>query len=416
MIKRVRKRQKKKVIMMRDMIDDSYDVVIVGAGPAGSAAAMTAAKAGLKVLMVEKRAEIGCPKRCGEGLSIHGLERMGIEKNDKWINRHITGTTVYAPNGKSVKVPFEAGEYEGWIIERKIFDKMLADMAAKSGAKILTKTEAVSLLKDDNSKANGVRLDFNGEQWDVKTKIIIAADGVESRIAREAGLDTKSKLVDFASAVQFEMSNIDINPDAIELFFGTEIAPGGYLWIFPKDEHRANVGVGVRKPWAKKRAIEYLKDFINSMPGLKKGSILEVNAGGVPVGGLLDDMVEDNFMVIGDAAHHVNAIHGGGIAEAFVGGKIAGEVASEAIKTGDTSKKALSDYNKRWWDERGNKLKKIIKLREVVESLSDDDLNFLAEQLEGSDLVGFASARGFGKLAKIMMKRPKLLLLARKLL
>jgi len=401
---------------MMNFVDESYDIVIVGAGPAGSAAAMAGARAGLKVLMIEKRAEVGCPKRCGEGLSIHGLQRMGIEKDERWINRHITGTTVYAPNGKAVKVPFEAGEYEGWIIERKIFDKMLADMAADAGAKILTKTECMGLIKNESGRANGVRLGFNGERWDVGAKVVIAADGVESCIAREAGIDTKNKPVDFAAGVQFEMSNIDIDPDVIELYFGAEIAPGGYVWCFPKGERRANVGIGVRKPWAKKSAIEYLKDFINSRPGLKKGSIIEVNAGGIPVGGLLDDMVLDNFMVVGDAAHQVNAIHGGGIAEAFVSGRIAGEVAAKSIKAGDTSKSALSEYNDRWYEERGNRLKKLIKLREVVERLSDDDLNYLAEELEGTDLVGFANARGFAKLAKVLMKKPRLLLLGRNLL
>jgi digeranylgeranylglycerophospholipid reductase len=403
---------------MKDFIEDSYDVLVIGGGPAGSAAAMTAAKAGLSALIVEKRAEIGCPKRCGEGLSMHGMERMELKKDDSWAIRHITGTTAYAPNGRSVNVPFDpsiSDDYSGWIIERKMFDKMLADRAANSGAKILTKTEAVSLLKEDG-KVCGARLDFNGEQWDVKAKVIIAADGVESKIAREAGIDVKARLTDFISAAQFEMSNIDIDPDSIELYFGTEAAPGGYVWIFPKGEHRANVGIGVRKPWAKKRAIEYLKDFINSRPDLKKGSIIEVNAGGVPVGGFLDDMVTDNFMIVGDAAHQVNPIHGGGIAESFIGGRMAAEVAAKAIKQGNTSKQALSEYNKKWWDERGNSLKKLVKLREVVESLSDDDLNFLADNLEGADLVGLARAKGFKKLAGIMMKRPKLILLARKLL
>ncbi len=403
---------------MKDFIDESYDMIVVGAGPAGSAAAMTAAKAGLNVLMVEKRAEIGCPKRCGEGISENGFERMGIKKNEKWLNRKITGTNIYAPNGKSVKVLFDpttSDNYTGWIIERKMFDKMLADMAAKSGAKILTKTEVVSLLRE-NEKISGVRLEFNGRQWDVRAKIVIAADGIESRIAREAGLETTSKLSEFISAVQFEMSNIDIDPDSIELYFGNEIAPGGYVWIFPKSEHRANVGIGIRKTMTSKSAIKYLNEFINSRPGLKKGSILEVNAGGVPVGGFLDSMVCDNFIVAGDAAHQVNPIHGGGIVESFLAGRMAAETAAEAIKKGDMSKEALSVYDDRWWKERGKRLKKIQKLREVVEKLSDDDLNFLAEELEGSDIVGFARAEGFGKLAKILMKRPKLILLARKLL
>src|SRR4030043_121754 len=124
---------------------ESYDIVIVGAGPAGSSAAMAAAKAGLKVLMVEKRAEIGSPKRCGEGLSKSALARMGLEKDDIWVCRTILGASAYAPNGKNITVGYKGPE--GWVIERKVFDKWLAKKAVQAGAKVLAKTDAVSLIK-----------------------------------------------------------------------------------------------------------------------------------------------------------------------------------------------------------------------------------------------------------------------------
>lgn len=172
----------------------------------------------------------------------------------------------------------------------------------------------------------------------------------------------------------------------------------------------------MRKPWAKKTAIEYLNDFVESKPGLNKGSIVEVNGGGVPVGGLMQDMVADNFMVVGDAAHQVNPIHGGGIGESFVAGRIAAQVAAQAIRKGDTSKKSLSEYNTIWWKERGEKLQKLVKLREVTESLSDEELNWLAEYLQGEDLIELARSSGFKKLAFLLMKKPRLIKLAKKLL
>ena len=172
----------------------------------------------------------------------------------------------------------------------------------------------------------------------------------------------------------------------------------------------------MRKPFAGKPAVEYLKDFIDTCPGLKDGSIIEVNSGGVPVGGLMKDMVLDNFMVIGDAAHQANPIHGGGIGEAFVGGKIAGEVAAEAIAAGDTSKAFLYEYNKRWWSERGDMLIQVFKLREVVESLNNEQLDWLCEELQGENLSEFSKARKFKLLAKILIKRPALIRLAGKLM
>jgi digeranylgeranylglycerophospholipid reductase len=393
---------------------ETYDVVVVGAGPGGSGAATEAAGRGLRVLMVEKRQEIGCPKRCGEGLSRSSASRMGVEPNPLWIRREIKGATGIAPNGRKVTVDYRDGP-EGWVIERKMLDKVLAEKAVEAGARVLARTEVTGLLREDGI-ISGVRLESGGKKWNVKAPLIIAADGVESRIAREAGLDTTLGLSDVASGAQFEMAGIEIDPDRIELYFGSDIAPGGYAWIFPKGRNVANVGIGVRKHFTKKPAIEYLRKFIDSRPGLRKGSVLEVNSGGVPVGGLLKNMVTDNFIAVGDAAHQVNPIHGGGISEAFVGGRMAGEVAAEARQAGDYSEAFLSRYNERWWKERGDMLSKVLKLRLVVENLSDDDLNFLAENLKGEDLIEFSKARGFKLLAKLLMKRPGLIAQARKLL
>lgn len=389
-----------------------FDAVVIGAGPGGSAAAYQIAKAGLKVLMVEKRAEVGSPKRCAEGLSFSSMERMGIKVPDNCVARKISGATVYAPNGKSVRADFKKAV--GCVLERKVFDKWLAYEASRVGAKVLAKTEAVSLERVDGGIKVSLKSDEKG--WDAEAKIVIAADGVESKMARMMGFDTTNKLADIASGYQVEMSNVKIDPDRTELYFGNEIAGGGYCWIFPKGVDVANVGIGVRKPWAKKTAKEHLMDFIQSKPGLKKGSIIEVNAGGVPVGGIMDNMVEDNFMVVGDAGHQVNPIHGGGIADSYIGGKIAGLVAVEAVKSGDLSKKKLSEYNRRWLSFRGNKLKKLVKLRMVVESLSDDELNWLVDYLKGEDLVELSNAGGFKKLGWLLMKKPRLLSIARKLM
>jgi len=395
-------------------IDREYDVVIVGAGPGGTGAARAAASAGLKVLVLEKRQEIGSPKRCGEGLSRSTMKRMGIQKNDSWVRRVVKGFTAYSPDGNYVRFDYDDGT-EGYVIERKVFDKYLAEKAVEAGAKVVSRADVTGLLKGDG-KICGVEVEIDGKKQEVGAKIVIAADGVESKIARKAGINTTLKLVDAISGVQFEMANIDIDPDRIEMYFGNDIAPGGYVWIFPKGEHVANVGIGIRKPYAKKKAVEYLKDFINKRPGLRKGSVLEVNSGGVPVGGLMENMVTDSFMVVGDAAHHVNPIHGGGIGEAWVGGTVAGEVAAEAIKAKDTSKEFLDKYNKLWWERRGNRMKRLVKFREVVESFSDDDLNWITDYLKGEDLVNFSRSSGFSKFVKILMKRPSLMKHARKLM
>ncbi len=394
-------------------IPKEVDVLVVGMGPGGSGAAKRCAELGLNVLGVEKRAEIGAPKRCGEAISRHGMEdRIGMKPEGAWIKQEIRGAVVYAPNRKGIRIDYEGPE--GWIVERKLFDKHLAVLAAKAGAKVLAKTEAKNFRRKGGKIE--AELDYEGRTFPVTAKVVIAADGVESTVARELGVDTTNRLADICAGAQFEMAGVKGLDDVIEFYFGNSIAPAGYIWVFKKGEGCANVGIGVRKPWARKTALEYLEGWVANEPRLKDASIIEVNSGGVPVGGFLKDAVNDNLIIVGDAAHHVNPIHGGGVPEAYMAGRIAAEVAAEAVKRNDFSKKLLKRYDQRWEKERGSRLKKILRLREVMESMGDDDLNWLADYLKGDDLVEFSrGSSGFGKLAKILMKKPKLLKLARKL-
>jgi len=389
------------------------DVIVVGCGPGGSAVAKYLASKGYEVVVYEKRQEIGAPKRCGEGISLSGLEKLNLELPSYCIRQKINGALVYAPNGKCVEIDY--GGDAGYIVERKVFDKWLAEEAVRAGAKIQAKTYIKEVVKE-NGKVVGVKGEFLGEEFTEKCRVLVAADGIESKISRMAGLNTTANpwLVD--SGFQFEMVGIDIpDPRKIYLYFGNKIAKRGYVWIFPKGKDVANVGIGILGK-SEKSAREYLTEFIESREELRKGSILEVNAGGIPVGGLLRKMTLDNFLVLGDAAHQVNPIHGGGMFEAQFAAKIAAEVIDESLQKGDTSNRQLDKYNREWWKQRGNHLRKVEKLREVVEKLSDDDFNFLAEELRGDLLVDFTRGKGLAALAKILLKKPGLVKLARALL
>jgi len=385
-----------------------YDVIIIGCGPAGSSCAKKLAENGFFVKVFDRRAELGNPKRCGEGLSENAEELIG-KIPERCIAQRIKGARIYAPNGKYLEAVLEQG---GLVLERKVFDKWMAEQAIKAGAQVQANTFISSLIKE-NEYFTGAKGEFLGEEFEENAKMIVCATGAESPLRKQAlGIFSQLNLID--SCLQYEMSGIDIDSDFIHIYLGNEIAKRGYCWIFPKGKDRANVGVGVIP--GEKTAKFYLEEFIKRHPKLRKGSIIEVNAGCVPIGGLLKDMVTNGLLVCGEAAHHVNPIHGGGMKEAIISGQLAADVITDCLKKNDVSKKALSKFNELWWEKRGNHLEKVEKLREVVEKLSDNDLNDLADALKPEDLIEFSRGSKLSVLAKALMRKPRLISLAKHLL
>ncbi len=379
-----------------------YDVVVVGAGPAGSMAAKTAAEHGLKVLLVEKRQEIGTPVRCAEGISRENIERF-FEVDKKWIAAEVVGARIYAPDKTEVVMSEEmAGNEVGYVLERKIFDRHIARLAAKAGAEVYVKTAVT-----DYERKNGalkVKLRKLGDEWEVETKILIGADGVESRIGRKAGIIKTLKMNEIESCTQYLMTGLDIDEDYTYFYLGREVAPGGYAWIFPKGNGSANVGIGVLPKMAEKTAKEYLDAFIEK-EGIE-GKIVEVVAGAVPVYGEIETAVADNIMLAGDAAYHADPITGGGIANALSAGYYAGKVAAEAVEKGDFSARFLKKYDELWKNDFGRKLRRNKKLQEKFLKMDDKTMNKLAAAVAGKNLKEMSVAAIMKELLKAY---PKLL-------
>lgn len=380
------------------------DVVVVGAGPAGSMVAKTAADKGLDVVLLEKRQEIGDPVRCAEGVSKAGLSRL-IKPDPKWIAAEVKGARLYAPDGSSIVMSEDkSGDEVGYVLERKIFDRALAMDAARSGAKVMVKTRALDLIKM-NGLAKGVRAMRYGELLDIEADVVVGADGVESKVGRWAGIDTTLKPGDIEVCAQFLVYDRCIDEDYCEFFLGNEIAPGGYVWSFPKGRNLANVGLGVIGSRSEPGApVKLLRRFVEKrMPEAK---IVEMVVGGVPVSGPIERTVADNVVLVGDAARQSDPITGGGILNAMQAGIIAGEVIAEAIASGDTSINGLRPYEERWRDSIGRHISKHLDLKEFFIKLSDEDLNNLMHSIQSVD-VSKMDLRGMLKV--LIRLNPKML-------
>jgi len=355
-----------------------YDSVVVGAGPAGSLAAKTMAEEGLKVLLLEKRAEIGMPVRCGEAVGISGLKEFGINGDKRYAANATRGTYLFTPDGTKVEMLNE--NPNGYVLERRYFDKHLAILAAKAGAEVSVKAYATGLVKE-NGLVKGVTVKRFDEEYTVDCNCVVGADGIESKVGRWSGIDTRVPISQMSANAQFEIVGVDVDPEILQFHFGSKVAPKAYAWIFPKGKDIVNVGLGVRD--SKITAYEYLQRFVNSKEYLRGGSIVSIVVGGVPVVGPIQRSVAGGVLLVGDAARHVDPLTGGGIYNAMVCGRIAGRVVSEAKLAGDFSEGFLMKYEDQWKEEVGKKLLKSLRVKEAIEKMSDEDLNKVGKAMQG---------------------------------
>jgi digeranylgeranylglycerophospholipid reductase len=387
---------------------DEYDVIVVGAGPGGSIAARTAAEE-CDVLLIEKRQEIGSPVRCAEFLERRGLSTY-IQPNNKWIASTINGARVFAPDGTVLTVLAEALGIEGglgYVLERKIFDRELAKDAARAGAHVMVRTRATGLIVE-NDTVTGVKLNRLGEDFEVRSKVVIGADGVESQVGRWGGINTTLKLEDIGSCVQYLMTDVDVT-DFIDVYPGS-CAPGGYAWVFPKGDKKANVGLGIAASrLGGKRPIDYLSEFMSK--NFPEGQPLELVMGAVPASEEGKAPTRNGLMLVGDAAHHARL--GGGMLAALEAGKIAGDVACKAVRQDDSSLNVLKEYETRWHNSvYGKTAKHFKKFKEFIGDLSDDEFSKIIRAMKGIN-PQTTSAVEIGR--RLLAANPKILFLMRHL-
>ena len=354
--------------------DDSYDIIVVGAGPAGSTTAAYAAENGASVLLIDKKKDIGTPLQCG-GFLPHYETLKELVPNaelpytlENYPPSCVHTTTSYqrfiAPNGSS-----KGFEVNADAIDRRRFDRHLAKEAAKSGAHLMIGTSVNSV------NGTTIRTDGAFGEHTIKSKVIIGADGPNSIVAKSKGLVREIDIMGMGTAFEYEVSGVDVDKDAVEMYFGKKYVPGGYAWIISQGGDCANIGVGIREALFEHGmcARDYLDKFMYEHPiasnKLKDGSIVSIVSGIVPVGGAPKKTATKDTLIAGDAAGHVIATNGGGISTAMVGGKIAGETAVDFIN----GKCALTEYDKRWRLQMGLEIKTAVYVRKLIDGLMRSD-------------------------------------------
>ena len=368
-------------------MDRTYDVIVVGAGPAGSSCAKVLAENKVDVLVLEKHPVIGYPLCCAEALSLPFFSKY-FDHNHRWISNYIHRVALFSPSGTKLEVSHPNCAV---VLDRKIFDRDLALQASSRGAEVKVNSCAVGVLKKNEKEVYGVRVKQNGNEKNYYAKVIVCADGIESQTAKSAGIDTTLDLDQLDSCFQYLLGNIEIEPDRLEFHVGYDLAPGGYAWVFPKGKDFANVGLAVTPALANgKKAKELLDQFVQKR--FSRFSVIETMVGAVPCFSRKSVLVKDNLLLVGDAGRLVDSLSGAGIANAILSGITAGEIASEYIRNGHPLE-FLKQYEKRFMEKKGRELRFYSFLRKIYLKMKNDDFEtvvlFLKDYLKGKEVKGF---------------------------
>ncbi len=338
-------------------MQNRYDLVVVGAGPAGSTAARFGAAAGLSVLLLDKKKTVGVPVCCGEFLPAPSIiadafpDAPGtgdlFPADPGVVRREVRHLIAVSPKGREYPISLP-----GCTIDRDAFDRSLAAAAVREGATLAMETKFLALNGHTVITSRGA----------VDAGVVIAADGPLSHVCRSAGLSRSTAL---APAVTCRVDGVF--DDNLRIFFGRRHAPGGYAWIFPKDGS-ANVGLGVQHAGVPVRRL--LESFLAAHGLAAAGPIRGCY---VPVSGPLPATVRGSVLAAGDAAGHVVASNGGGIAPAMICGRLAGRAAADHLLRGEP----LDAYEQAWRRAIGAELQAALRTKRMADAAFRSD--FLME-------------------------------------
>ena len=381
-----------------------FDVIIVGAGTGGTTAARFTAKKGLNVCLIDrkKREDIG-DKICGDAVGNEIFDILKINHpKDKELSCHIKGAKLYSPNLKKC-INLVDPKQTGYIVNRLEFGQRLLNEALDAGVnKFLDKTMVLDLLYK-NGTINGVQIKLeNGEKADLRANIIIDASGFYSPLRKkvrssliEKDVLREDSILCYREIVKFSPKDQEVqDPEYITLILDQEKAPGGYIWYFPKNESSVNIGIGAFMDYRGKVKDLYKMNVYNEFIKTSKVDILSSGGGVVPVRRPLWSCADNGFMLVGDSACQVNPLHGGGIDPSMRAGYHAANSAVHAIENNNNSINELWDYNYNVMTSFGAEFASLDLLRIVLQSLSNEDLNFGLERdlLTGEEILEISTS------------------------
>jgi flavin-dependent dehydrogenase len=379
------------------------DIIVIGASPAGLMAARNACEKGSTVLLLEKKKEIGNPPHPANSFFKGMFDKCGETVDPSYVVHYLKGMQIISPYGRVVEV-----ETPGYAIDKTKFDFFYAEKIAKAGVTLQTGTEVLDILKE------GDKFTVRTSKGDYRSKLVIISDGINSKTASLMGLKTTKHPEDIAWGIELEIRAPYLGKSKMFEYYVGNHAPGWKTTYAPRGGDNAAIGAYVRR--CGRDASPYLNAWIErfkKLKGLEEIEIVRKLSGGDPIVTIPNEFISNGIMVVGGAAGQ------SGIGYAMRAGQICGDVAADAVKKGDVSKKALSEYRKIW--EKEFKTEHYIGRigLETLRKMTDKEIDEMVAVFENEDISfihGNSIEQAMQVFAFMLKKKPSAMLKYRALL
>lgn len=339
-----------------------YDVVVVGAGPAGSRAARDIARAGFRVALLEEHLQVGRPVTCAGLITPRALELASV--SPKVVVRSITSARVHSLSGRELEL--EGSSIQAVVIDRALLDQELAAQAQEAGAELLLGAKVVGLERRD--RAVQIWAEMRGQAMSLEARLVVGADGPGSVVARSLGISPPDETI---SCVSAEVQLRAEPAQAVHVFMNSHLAPGWFAWAIPAQDGWARLGLGTADGGSPRLLLQRL---VEAYPQLFQGLNVGRLVGGRIGLGLAGSLYSDNTLIVGGAAGQVKPTSGGGIYLGLRAAALCARAAIDSLRKDDLSASSLARYTTLWEEELGPEFQRSLDLRRAFKSLNDEDI------------------------------------------